>query len=226
MGTALTDDDRQLLDHLRLQGPATIEAFCQLLGVTTTAVRQRVQRLMAEGLIERAIHRHGRGRPSHRYSLTDKGRKLGGTNYSDLAESLWEELQAIPDTEVRFAVLSRLSKNLAGKYAAGVVGGGDSPSDLVQRMQKMVGLMAERDVPSVVGVSRGLPVLSILACPYPNLVDNDRSVCAMEREMISELLGRGVELSECRLDGGACCSFELIEAELTQAAPEEPNPSR
>ena len=69
------------------------------MGVTATAVRQRLQRLMAEGLIERHTERKGRGRPNHRYSLTEKGERSAGTNFSDLAVVLWEEIKAVDDPD-------------------------------------------------------------------------------------------------------------------------------
>jgi predicted ArsR family transcriptional regulator len=52
-------------------------------------------------------------------------------------------------------------------------------------------------------------VLTALACPYPELADQDRSVCAMERMLFAEVLGESVRLSKCRLDGDTCCSFEV-----------------
>ena len=63
----------------------TISALVAEMGVTATAVRQRLQRLMAEGLIERQTENKGRGRPNHRYSLTEKGERSAGNNFADMA---------------------------------------------------------------------------------------------------------------------------------------------
>jgi hypothetical protein len=53
-------------------------------------------------------------------------------------------------------------------------------------------------------------VLTAYSCPYPELADEDRAVCAAERLMIQELVGTAVQLSECRLDGAACCRFTAV----------------
>jgi predicted ArsR family transcriptional regulator len=53
-------------------------------------------------------------------------------------------------------------------------------------------------------------MLRAAACPYPDLAEQDRTVCSMERLMVSELLGEKVRLSECRLDGQSCCTFEPV----------------
>jgi hypothetical protein len=56
-------------------------------------------------------------------------------------------------------------------------------------------------------VTGGLPVLTTYSCPYPELAEQDRGICAAERIMLEELVGTDVQLSECRLDGASCCRF-------------------
>ena len=58
--------------------------------------------------------------------------------------------------------------------------------------------------------SNDLPLLQARACPYPDLAEQDRSVCSMERMMFSELVGENLRLSNCRLDGHNCCTFEPV----------------
>ena len=91
--------DQQLVELLRKEGAVSVSRLTEHLGVTATAVRQRLQRLMGEGLIERFAERRtteqaGRGRPSHQYRLTEKGLRFAGDNYGDLAEALWKRSAA------------------------------------------------------------------------------------------------------------------------------------
>lgn len=216
------ENDRLLLDHLRRHRAASVGALGDLLGVTATAIRQRLTRLMAEGLIERQLHqsaapeageepkKNGRGRPSYDYRLTDRGRQAAGDNYHDLAEILWEEIRGINDPKVRVGLIKRVAERLATRYSSGADG-----ADVAERMRHLMRLMGEREVPVDVDESGGLPVLTMLACPYPQLAEQDRSICAVEKAMISEIVGQGVRLSECRLDGGGCCSFEASNSEVT-----------
>ncbi len=69
-------------------------------------------------------------------------------------------------------------------------------------------LFAERNVPFEVEARRALPVLTAVACPYPELAEQDRGICAMEQHAVSELVGDDLRLTECRLDGDTCCRFE------------------
>ena len=119
-----------------------------------------------------------------------------------MASVLWEEIKSVEDPAIRRGLLKRIAGRLAERYRNEV--GGET---LHERMNSLAGLMGEREIPFQVDQSGGLPVLSALACPYPDLAKRDRGVCTMEKMMLSEILGENVRLSECRLDGAACCTF-------------------
>jgi predicted ArsR family transcriptional regulator len=202
MSTVETSDD-QVLDLLRQQGDLAIGDLTGRMGVTRTAVRQRLARLIACGLVARQANKTRRGRPSHRYSLTDKGRRQAGHNFDDLAIALWQEVRAVKDPELRNGLLQRVAKAVAGIYADRVTA--EAPAE---RMQQVADLMSDRNIPFSREGTPELPVLTAWACPYPTLAEQDRGVCAMENMVFSELVGEKVKLSECRLDGGSCCRFQ------------------
>ena len=208
MSTETTTSDAGVLDILRKSGPASVAQLATAMDVTATAVRQRLTRLLAQGDIERTTERTSRGRPVHRYGLTEKGRRRAGANFADLATALWDEMRAIQDPDVRRGLLARISGRMASLYAAQIRG-----SSLDERMQSLADLFRQRQIPFdvehlKVEQARELPVLHARACPYPELAERDRSVCAMEKNLFSELLGENVRLSNCRLDGHSCCTFE------------------
>jgi predicted ArsR family transcriptional regulator len=153
-----------------------------------------------------------RGRPVHRYALTEKGRRRAGANFADLAMALWQELREIKDPEVRRGLFQRISRRLATTYASRIEG-----TSLEERMNSLADLFGERQIPFEVERRNELPVLRATACPYPDLAEQDRTVCSMERIMFSELLGQNVRLSDCRLDGHSCCTFEPSGAGVSPA---------
>jgi predicted ArsR family transcriptional regulator len=198
--------DQAVIDLLRVDGTMSVGNIASALRVTATAVRQRLDRLMRNGLIEREAVAGRRGRPSHAYSLTDQGRRVGGDNFRDLAFVLWRELRSVKDSAVRRGLLGRIGAGLAEIDRATIAGatplerlGG--VADLLRRRQVTCGVEPEGD--------GGLPVLTTYSCPYPDLAEADRGICAAERSMIEELVGGSVRLSECRLDGGSCCRFTV-----------------
>lgn len=197
------NSDVAILDLLRKFGSATVSQLAEWTHVTATAVRQRLNRLLAQELIQRRAVRAGRGRPSHQYELTDKGRRQTGANFVDLAIALWQEIREIKDPEVRRGLLQRLAVRLAGMYSGQVRG-----KTVEEKMASLAELFSHRKIPFAVEQSGSLPVLTALACPYPELAEQDRTVCVMERMLFSELLGQHVRLGQCRLDGASCCTFE------------------
>jgi predicted ArsR family transcriptional regulator len=177
--------------------------MAELCDVTPTAVRQRLSRLRAQELVGREAVRAGRGRPKHRYRLTQKGLRLTGSNFTDLALVLWREIGAIENLQVRRALLQRVLKALASVYAREIEG-----HTMAERMQSLSRILAHRRLSFTVEQDGAIPVLTAHACPYPELAETDRSICMLEKILFSELLGGDLELSQCRLDGASSCRFQ------------------
>ena len=90
----------------------------ETLGVTATAVRQRIQRLLDLRLIDREKIVAGRGRPTYRYRLTVLGHRRAGANATELADAMWHEIMQIEDIEVRQKLISAIAHRLGRQYAA------------------------------------------------------------------------------------------------------------
>lgn len=204
--------DSPLIDLLRVETGLGVHELASALSVTATAVRQRLDRLIRAGLVEKSAAasgpRRSRGRPAHVYGLTAKGRQLGGDNFRDLAMVLWQELRDVREPEIRRGLFGRIGERLAGLYEDDVRG-----STPAERLESVADLLKDREIPCTVDVSspagRGLPVLTSHACPYPELAEKDRGICAAERLMLEGLVGAPVKLTECRLDGDDCCRFTV-----------------
>jgi DeoR family transcriptional regulator, suf operon transcriptional repressor len=205
MSTQVPTSDSGLLDLLRITGPLGVLELADAMEVTPTAVRQRLTRLLSQNAIQRETIRNGRrrGRPKHRYWLTEKGLRLTGSNFTDLAVTLWQEVCQEKDEQVRRETLRRIARALATGYAKQIQG--DTPAE---RMQSLATLLGQRQIPVSVEDSAGGAVLTERACPYPKLAEQDQDVCNMERMMFSELLGQDVTLTQCRLQGGSECRFQ------------------
>ena len=199
----LSQNDREMIALLRKSPSMTVGELTESMGVTATAIRQRLNRLMMLELVQRTRTSEGRGRPSHQYSLTDKGRKNSANNFGDLAVVLWEEVQKIDDPRTRQRVISGAVERLADKYEA--VTAGKSVAD---RMQSVVNLFADREIPISFEKNDGLPVIKIEGCPYPTLAEDNREICEMEKELLTRVIGQPIDRCQCRQDGDQCCSYQ------------------
>ncbi|HEX4143713.1 MAG TPA: ArsR family transcriptional regulator [Pirellulales bacterium] len=260
MGGISQTSDSDIVGLLRETGSMCVSELAQATDVTPTAVRQRLSRLMSQGIVGRHTLPGGRGRPSHRYVLTEKGQRQSGSNFVDLAMVLWQEIRSISEPAVRRGLIVRLAKRMAGFYADRVQG-----ETARARMQGVAEVFGDRNVPLAVdtvtlpagheaavaktnepatgrmanapagenplkvidlaktklpadetceaeerGPASESAVLTVWACPYPELAEVDRGICAMERLMFAELLAQDVRLTACRLDGDPCCRFQTV----------------
>jgi len=208
--------DAAVIELLRVENMLGVSELATRMGVTATAVRQRLDRLMQAGLVGRiTLPAKLRGRPSHSYSLTEKGQRTGGDNFRDLAMVLWRELRDIRDPAVRQGLITRIGAAMASMYRDDVAG--ETPRE---RLESASQILRNRGISCGIEQSQPdeAPVLASYACPYPELAKQDRGICAAERVMFQELVGTPVQLSECHLDGQACCRFTLRTAPAALSA--------
>jgi predicted ArsR family transcriptional regulator len=196
--------DQAVLDLLRRERGMTVTELIDRLDVTATAVRQRLDRLVEMGLIERRKETAGRGRPTFRYHLSAAGWREVGATYADLAVAMWKEVSQMPDGELKQELLQRVTKRMGQAYQDELPSG-----TLEERLASMVRVLGERKIPAKFEMSGDLPVLEVHACPYPGLVhsERDRAVCELEQQVLTAAMGQTMELSKCRLDGHGTCQF-------------------
>jgi predicted ArsR family transcriptional regulator len=230
MRTILDPDDVRFLERLHRLGNGTIQEICADLGVTATAVRQRLTRLQGQGMISRELVRSAegaksRGRPHHTYRVSEAGRRELGANYSDLAMILWREIQRIDDPEVKRQILGRIEQALVQKYGGFQDYGVANPAavlssrpELGERFQELCGTLASHGFDVEYDSRGGLPILRENNCPYLELATSDPSICEMEQSVFRQVLGVKVSLTQCCLDGHHCCEFSVDET--TQGADE------
>ena len=195
MSVQVPTSDAGLLVLLRIGGPLSVSEFVDAMEVTASAVRQRLVRLLAQSSIQREVTWHGRGRPRHRYWLTEKGLGLTGSNFIDLAATFWRERCPLSDRELRRETLRRIARVLASGYADQISGG--TPAE---RMESLASLLERLPIPVSVESKGQGAVLTEHARP-----DQDRHTSAPEGfdSMSCRVLGAPYSRSlVCRLPGG------------------------
>jgi len=205
--------DKKVTGLLRSNGRMSVSDLVDAMGITATAVRQKLNRLTASGLVARTDDSSGRGRPVHMYSLTEKGIRSSGNNLDDLARVLWEELHRISDNKIRNQVFEAVVERLTTMYRDSITG--KSPED---RLRSIASLFAQKEIPFETKVENGKTVLQIIGCPYPDLKDADDSICEMEKRLLSGLIDQevSVEQSGCGANG-SCCTFQTVASDQMEA---------
>ena len=112
------------------EGPVSIPALVERLGLTETAVRRQVDALHADGLVEprEAAGPRRRGRPGKAWVLTDRGHRALVSDYDHLAG---EALRFLSDTAGAEAVHQFAEHRVASleqRYADHLDAAGDDPA--------------------------------------------------------------------------------------------------
>jgi predicted ArsR family transcriptional regulator len=207
MSSPLDARDREILQHLHQSAGGDIQTLCDVLGVTRTAVRQRISRLEAAGIIESELRGQSRGRPRLIYRVTASGLRELGENYRELAVALWEAISGFENAEVRQNLIGRVRNSLAERFRRQLIDceSVDDRLDQLADEMKSSGFNVESDH------SGGLRILRETSCPFPMLADVDEAICQVELEVLQQVLGSPVEFrSRCR-DGHSCCEFQVME---------------
>ena len=191
-------------------GSASVKELEADLGVTTTAVREQIAHLMREGFIQATRVRGVVGRPYYVYSLTAKAHDLFPKDYASLALLMLEETLLLHGQEGLRMLLNRVSRRMAEK-----LGGAAEGKDLSQKLMGLVASLGETgmevSMQPIVG-SAGDFVLKTHTCPYFHVAMDHREICDMESEMLSELLGPGIEikLGGRIVEGQCACEFHVL----------------
>ena len=202
MKPSLEHDDEQFLLSLDRLGGSTIQALCEAIGVTATAVRQRLSRLQSMSYVDRQTVRTGRGRPHHTYKVTELGRRQLGDNYGELARLLWTELNSIDEPEIRHRVTSRIRDAMVQQYGVSVSG-----TALSDRFSQLGSALTAQGFSVEVDTASPLPVLRENHCPYLDLAKQNTGICELEQQVFERVLGVPLALSTCCRDGKNCCEF-------------------
>jgi predicted ArsR family transcriptional regulator len=203
--TGLDNRDRDLLEHLHRLGGADTRTLCDVLKITRTAVRARIERLKAAGLLATELQSSGRGRPHQIYQINANGLHALGEDYRELAVVFWQVIAEVEDEALRASLLGRIRDRLADRFRRQLSKSGTVEERLDQLADKMKssGFNIESDH------TAALPILRETNCPFPMLADVDESICEVEREVLEQVLGANVEfVNRCR-DGHHCCEFEV-----------------
>lgn len=207
MDDIIVNSDRRFLADLNRIGSATVPQLCEEEGVTATAIRQRLLRLQAAGLVTRQSVRATRGRPHHEYQLTDEGRRKLGNNYVELATILWSQISEMEDDELKQKLMSRLRETLVKRYGESANGDG-----VLGRLHSLKQSLSERGFNVEVEEDGALLTLMEQNCPYHELASKDRSICDLEHDVFEEILGVPLKLVQRCVDGHNCCLFEATAA--------------
>jgi predicted ArsR family transcriptional regulator len=194
----------KILAYIQRHGEATVKDLEELLGISTTAVREHLTHLQAKSLVTTKLVRRGPGRPHAVYFLTDAAQDLFPKEYDTLTTMLLREIASQEGPDRLQVLLDAVGSRLAEEYH--VVGSG-----LPERLAALREALERRGIP--VELLPDSDSFKLFACPYFDVAQEHAGVCSMERRMVEQVLGEQVVLEGTIREGRRSCHFTIVNKE-------------
>jgi predicted ArsR family transcriptional regulator len=206
---ALGTTKRAIVDRLKRLGGATVPELANDLGLTTAGVRQHVDALAVNGLVESQLRAPaGRGRPATEWRLTDLAADLFPDRHDDLTVGLLDALRdSLGDDGLQKVIDARTGQQL-DEYRRVV------PSDgsIVKRVNALARQRtAEGYLAEVVKERDGAVVLIEHHCPICTAAHACQGLCRSELQLFRAALGDDVDVERTQhiVAGDSRCAYRV-----------------
>jgi len=195
-----------ILDRIKARGAATLQELADELEHTREAVRQQVRILMDQGwLVRERLPSEGRGRPEHRYTLSEAGDHLFPKHYDRMSLALVDTLAEELGEEGLKRMLAALTDRQVDEWRDRLAG-----RPLPERLKQLQGIYYEDDPWTEVDRDERGWVLVERNCPFLNLAQRRPKLCSVTVSTLSRLLGVEVRREARFQDGDRRCVFRVL----------------
>ena len=193
-----------ILYLLKTQGPSTVSALSEKLGITPMGVRQHLRQLEAQGLVQVTQKRGKVGRPGHVYSLTEAGDESFIRNYHELVEFLLDTLTAMEGSDKVDSLFRQRAKQFIEQHKPDFVN-----RSLEERLALLAKLQDEAGYLTVLDQQNDRFVLTEHNCTIARVASRYTEVCKYELDSFQELLGDDTEVQrvQCISSGDNFCQY-------------------
>ena len=200
-----------ILFQLKSLGEAQAETLARRIGISVQAVRQRLERLLAEKLVAYSDCAHGRGRPRRLWSLAAGAASLFPDTHSQLTVDLIGTIRSELGEAALTQLLERRREQITAAYRKRLA----REPDMARK------LTALADMRSAEGYMARLEKLSDQSfllvedhCPICAAAVTCQGFCSIELKVFRNLLGHGwhIEREDHLLTGARRCTYRITPA--------------
>lgn len=220
---------QRILEILKQRQEATVAELAEALDMAPVSVRYHLDVLQADDLIRAdTVRREGQvGRPRQIYTLTEKASQIFPNNFAPLARGLLRQIKKYLGEEAQRRLFAELAQELATEMAnrcERTVEG----LPLEERLGCVVEVLSEHgyvarwqgpgegeDTSGEAGSTHYL--IRTYNCPYGGAAQDHRELCAMDLELVSNLVGCPCERVDSLAEDGVCCAYR-VRAESASAS--------
>jgi len=205
----------RVLQLLREHGEATVGSLAEALDIGPDAVRRHLDHLRAEGLADVREQRHGVGRPSYVFFLTEEGEERAPAGYSRLLSRLYHGLSSLDERDVQgrdgrgvlHSVVEIAAEQAAHEHQREVVSG-----SLEGRIDKTSAVLRGEGILDGWSKEADGYHMTNSACPYRKAAETSHGPCELDRRTIELLIDAPVRQVSRLVDGTPVCEYVVAAA--------------
>ena len=206
-----------ILFQLKSLGQAQAETLARRLGISVQAVRQRLDRLLAENLVAYSDRTHGRGRPRRFWSLAPGAASLFPNTHAQLTVDLIGTIRSELGESALAQLLERRREQITAAYRKRLAREPDIAKKLtaLADMRSAEGYMARLEKHPDGGF-----LLVEDHCPICAAAMSCQGFCSIELTIFRDLIGPGwhIERQDHVLTGARRCTYRIIAAAASAVA--------
>jgi predicted ArsR family transcriptional regulator len=192
-----------LLLYLKRDGEMTVSQLCQLLGVTSMAVRRHLTALQKDGLIVARLEKKLRGRPTYIYKLTEKSESLFPSGFQNLAIDLLDLVFEQTGHKGVMELLTRRNARLADRLRPRV-----ENKTLAERVGEVSKIFSENGyMTDWKKLDDGDFIIYQQHCAVRDLANQYRQLCILEPRLMEDLLGVKISRTKYMLQDDPVCAY-------------------
>jgi predicted ArsR family transcriptional regulator len=205
----LSDAKRRLVDRLKRTPSATAPELAAAFRLTDTAVRQHLDALEHQGLVEKAPSvAQGRGRPPVRWRLTPLANELFPDRHGDLTVDLIESIRRSLGEDALDRVIETRTADQEAAYRAALP---DASSSVRVRVRRLAELRSREGYVAEATEDGRSMVLIEHHCPICDAASTCQGLCRGELDLFRRVLGDDVrvERTDHLLSGDDRCAYRI-----------------
>jgi DeoR family transcriptional regulator, suf operon transcriptional repressor len=210
MADQIGSRQRQILELLlEHKDGLCIDEIAKALSISRNAVQQHISVLDLEGYLQAGELNKTAGRPVRRYVLTEAGINSFPKQYAWFSKLMLTDLKNEIGPEAFQRYMYKLGENLSQSYKYRFMGK-QTNERRVELLKIMDDLGFKTDSKSDSG-SQEQATIKAYNCIFHDLAQKHTEICQFDIALMTSLLEKEVELTECMARGNGLCCFKIMD---------------
>ncbi|MEC6815508.1 helix-turn-helix transcriptional regulator [Photobacterium toruni] len=197
----------KILYHIKYDGPVTAKVLAEKFQLTTMGIRQHLQTMEEQGLVESYDVKVKVGRPTRHWQLTFQGHQHFGNHHGELAVQTLHAVSDLFGQQGLQAIIAKREQQTLSHYQTAIAHCSDLKSKLttLTELRQHDGYMAE-----LICDNNGFLLIEN-HCPICLAATHCQSLCHSELTVFQQLLGENtlIQRQEHIITGQRRCAYRI-----------------